>query len=105
MLVVALFVTMAGLNPSSSEANDGFGELGVGGIYLSKTDDISMRREILDVSYSDIQVAYDFENLADHEVTTLVSFPLPLYGAFPIQSGVIAKGQPSGFSVVHNGET
>ena len=59
-----------------------------------------MRSEVLDIGYSEVRVAYVFENESDHDVSSVISFPLPLYPAFPSQSGVIAKGQPSDFSVV-----
>lgn len=88
----------------SALANDGFGQLGVGGIAIGKTDSIAMAKEVLDISYRDIHVAYDFLNVSAADVTTTVSFPLPAYAAFPAQSGVISKGRPAGFSVTVNGQ-
>ena len=34
---------------------------------MSKTNDISMRSEVLDIGYSEVRVAYVFENESDHE--------------------------------------
>jgi len=48
----ALVILLIALVPSISTANDGFGELGVGGIYLSKTNDISMRSELVNLNRS-----------------------------------------------------
>jgi hypothetical protein len=85
-------------------ANDGFGALGVGGIVLGKTDKIAMVREQLDIACSSIQVSYDFLNESDEDVTTPVIFPLPPYPANPAESGVIAHGQPAGFTVLSDGK-
>jgi hypothetical protein len=98
------FIAFFLLYSSSVFSNDGFGELGVGGIILDKSQDIVMKSEVLDISYSEISVAYEFENETNKSVSTKISFPLPSYGAMPAPSGVLHRGQPSGFEVLVNGE-
>jgi len=87
-----------------ADANDGFGSLGVGGIILGKTDKIAMVSEQLDIGCSVIHVSYDFLNESDDDVKTPVIFPLPPYPANPAESGVVAHGQPAGFTVLSDGK-
>jgi hypothetical protein len=83
-----------------ARANDGFGELGLGGIALEKTNDIAMHKEVLEIGYKKIKVAYEFVNESDQDITTTVSFPLPRYPAFPFEPGIITSGEPPGFDVI-----
>jgi hypothetical protein len=85
-------------------ANDGFGELGVGGIVLDKSQDILIKSEVLDISYSEIAVAYEFQNDSEKAVSTTISFPLPGYSSMPEVSGVLYQGQPDDFAVEVNGK-
>lgn len=58
-------------------ANDSSATLGAGGIELTATNDIALLREDLRISAETITVRYEFKNVADHDVTTTVAFPLP----------------------------
>ncbi len=83
-------------------ANDGIGQMGLGGVMvLSKTNDISMRKEMLEISADRISVEYEFVNEGSSDITLPVVFPLPPYSAI-LPSNVWA-GQPGGFKVVIDG--
>lgn len=99
----SLFVAVLLMVPLLCDGNDGFGALGVGGIVLAKTDNIAINKEILDISCDKIKVYYEFINESDKDETATVMFPLPAYEADPPESGIIAHGQPSGFTIRVNG--
>jgi hypothetical protein len=104
MSQTSLIILILGFLPQWSYANDGFAASGVGGIVLSKTDSIAIKKEILDISYEKIHVSYDFINESDKNLVVIVMFPLPKYPASPNESGVIAHGQPSSFMIKMNGK-
>jgi len=58
-------------------ANDSTAELGTGGLVYVTTDAVEMRSEDLFVSMQEVRVRYEFVNTSDHDVTTLVAFPMP----------------------------
>lgn len=58
-------------------ADDSTAELATGGLAFVQTDDIEMQSEDLFVSMTEIRASYEFVNTSDHDVTTLVAFPLP----------------------------
>lgn len=58
-------------------ANDSIGELGAGGIILSRTDAVSMLSEKLSISLDEITVDYVFRNQTDEDVDAIVAFPMP----------------------------
>lgn len=58
-------------------ANDSTANFAAGGLVLTKTDAIEMRREDLAISLERISVDYEFVNTTDQPVTTTVAFPLP----------------------------
>ena len=62
---------------ASATANDGFAQIGIGGLVLADTDKISMDKEELYVSEKQIRVDYVFSNLTDQDVEASVMFPLP----------------------------
>ncbi len=97
-----LVLILAG--PLLAIANDGFGPLGVGGVVIGKKNDIAMRREVLDISYRQIKVHYEFVNESDHNIESIVTFPLPKYDAWPSQSGIVNRGQPPEFEVAVDGK-
>ena len=101
--VTSLLVTVFLMEPQLCDGNDGFGALGVGGIVLAKTEHIAINKEILDISCEKIKVYYEFVNESDKDETAIVMFPLPAYDADPPESGIIAQGQPSGFTIRVNG--
>jgi hypothetical protein len=58
-------------------ANDGYSEIGVGGLVLKNTDAISMDKEELFISADEIRVDYVFTNRTDKDLEALVAFPIP----------------------------
>jgi hypothetical protein len=65
------------LAAGSAYANDSIGELGTGGIILSRTDAVSMVSENLFIGLDKVTVDYVFKNSTDKDVDTLVAFPMP----------------------------
>lgn len=94
---IALSATLWATAPAC--ANDGFGPLAAGGLVVGHTDKVAMVKEELWINPSFIHVFYVFENESDQDVTETISFPLPAYPATPIESGVIARGQPGDFKL------
>jgi hypothetical protein len=92
--------------PCIASANDGFSAVGIGGITIAKTDKIAIKKEVLDISYEQIHVAYDFINESDKDEEALIMFPFPDYSAGMIESGnSFAIGQPDNFSVTVDGKS
>jgi hypothetical protein len=58
-------------------ANDSTAALGTGGLVFVTTSDIRMRSEDLYISLDEVRVRYEFENVSDRDVRTLVAFPMP----------------------------
>ena len=65
------------LSADSALANDSTANFAAGGLVLTQTDAIEMRREDLSISLERISVDYEFVNVTDAPVTTTVAFPLP----------------------------
>jgi hypothetical protein len=70
----ALLVMLCG---APAAANDSTAELATGGLAYITTDVVEMRSEDLSISMDDVRVRYEFVNTSDHDVTTLVAFPMP----------------------------
>lgn len=100
---ISLLITF--VLPVTATGNDGFAELAVGGIVIGKTNDIALDKEVLDISYDNIVVNYEFINESDKDQDVLMLFPLPAYPANPAESWIISHGQPSGFSINMNGKS
>jgi Domain of unknown function (DUF4424) len=62
---------------TSTQANDSSAHLATGGLILSRSDAVEIASEDLFISTAVVRVRYHFLNTTDHEVTTLVAFPLP----------------------------
>jgi Domain of unknown function (DUF4424) len=60
-----------------AKANDSTAELAVGGLVLTKSNEISLDKEELFVSRDEVRVDYLFTNTSDKDIETLVAFPLP----------------------------
>ena len=58
-------------------ANDSSSELGAGGLVLTKTNSITMQREDLTLSPSEVRVRYEMRNDTGKPVTLRVAFPMP----------------------------
>ncbi|MBF0263411.1 MAG: DUF4424 family protein [Magnetococcales bacterium] len=85
------------------QANDGVGAVGVGGVVVAgKSDQVRMRKEVLEISLNRIKVSYEFINLAAEAITLPVFFPLPAYDS--ISEYLIPRGSPTSFKVLINGK-
>jgi Domain of unknown function (DUF4424) len=62
---------------SPAFGNDGFSQIGVGGLVLADTNDISMDKEDLYVSAQEIRVDYVMTNATAKDIEASVMFPLP----------------------------
>lgn len=62
---------------SAAFANDTMSQLGAGGLVFLETEDVKMASEDLYISPDQVRVTYEFTNNTDHDVETLVAFPLP----------------------------
>jgi hypothetical protein len=79
-------------------ANDGIGQLGMGGIIdYGKTHAVLMRKETLEISVAQVKVDYEYVNESDQDVILPVVFPLPPYRA--IEPSMSWAGQPPGFKL------
>ena len=65
------------LSALPAAANDSTAELGAGGLIYVNTEEIEMRSEDLFISMDEVRVRYEFANVSDHDVSTLVAFPMP----------------------------
>jgi hypothetical protein len=68
---------IACLSAAPTLANDSTAELGAGGLVYVNTEEIEMRSEDLFISMDEVRVRYEFANVSDHDVSTLVAFPMP----------------------------
>ncbi|PXX38536.1 DUF4424 family protein [Undibacterium pigrum] len=82
-------------------ANDGIGSLAVGGVVFRKTDDIAMKKEVLNISWKKISVDYEFLNESNADITETIFFPLPDYEQ---DQAPRHSGQPNGFSIRVDGK-
>lgn len=74
-----LAVFAVSLTPGmSSRANDSTASLDAGGLRLTLNPDIEIESERLYLSRNEVRVAYRFRNKSDHDIGTLVAFPLPV---------------------------
>ncbi len=58
-------------------ANDSSAAVGLGGLELIQNNSISLEREELYLFPDKVRVVYQFKNMTDDDVETLVSFPIP----------------------------
>ncbi len=63
----------------SLRADDGAASIAAGGIVMVREPRITMQKEVLRISSSKVQVAYEFRNDTDKDITTEVAFPVPAY--------------------------
>ena len=69
-----------GLFPLITYANDSTGYVSTGGIKYIKNKNIAMESEDLYISEKKIDVAYQFRNLTNRDITETILFPLPAFG-------------------------
>jgi hypothetical protein len=80
-------------------ADDGFSELGAGGLVFAKSDAVSMDKEVLEIAPDRITASYEFKNNSAKDVSALVAFPLP-----PIKCGGLDRSQyPDQFQTAVDG--
>ncbi len=72
------------LAPATALGNDSTARIGVGGLELTKTDNIRMVSEQLEISVARIRVTYRFLNTSDKDIKTTVAFPLPAFDAMGV---------------------
>ncbi|HEY3644204.1 MAG TPA: DUF4424 family protein [Gammaproteobacteria bacterium] len=58
-------------------ADDGIAEVGAGGIVFLKSADVSMDKEVLEISPDQVDVSYVFANTSGKDIDALVAFPVP----------------------------
>jgi hypothetical protein len=74
---LALMLATMTMPAAPAFANDSTAALAAGGLVYVLTEDIEMQSEDLFISLDEVRVRYTFENHADHDITTLVAFPMP----------------------------
>ncbi len=84
-----LLILMSGLAKSPSFANDAVASIGVGGLTLSKSEEIMMQEETLHITPDRIQVHYVFANESAETKKVVVAFPLPPLDFFSGELGGI----------------
>jgi hypothetical protein len=72
LLALASLLTFA-----PAAANDSSASLDVGGLKLTYNPNVSVESEDLYLSRDEVRVTYHFRNRSDHDISTLVAFPLP----------------------------
>jgi hypothetical protein len=71
--LMASSLTLAG----SALADDSEAELDIGGLTFTHTDQIEMQSEDLFLSVDQVRIRYTFHNRTNHDITSIVAFPLP----------------------------
>jgi hypothetical protein len=84
-------------------ANDGASSWAAGSIEFKKEPNISMEKEVLEISPLQIKVSYEFKNLSKKPITLEVAFPIPAYE--PTDAGPNPQTRPrfSDFTAVVDG--
>ena len=95
---------LALLLPCLAQANDSVAGVSAGGIVLRKTDALAMKKEVLSISQTLIEVDYEFLNETNVDVSESVAFPLPLYPAVSNDYVDSYYGQPKGFVLAVDGK-
>lgn len=75
-ILTALFIFSAIFSPAA-HANDATATIGIGGIKIEQTNQITMESEALFISAKEVKVDYKFKNTSTQDITTLVAFPMP----------------------------
>ncbi len=96
-----LAVVFAVASIQVAHADDGYSEVAAGGLEFTKTDAITMDKEVLEITPDRIRVSYEFRNLTSADVTATVAFPLP-----PVRCGWFDRGvYPDQFETTVDGAT
>ncbi|MGV8936342.1 MAG: DUF4424 domain-containing protein [Allorhizobium sp.] len=100
-----VLITMTLAAPAA--ANDTTAVLEAGGLVYTHQGDISMQREDLFISPSQVRVDYVFENAAATDIDTVVAFPMPDIGGqldFMGDAGDVESANFMGFAVTQDGQ-
>ena len=93
--IVKLIAICAALTVAlTAHANDSTARLGAGGLELTRSDQIRMAEEVLEISQTQIRVHYKFFNDSRIDVKTIVAFPMPRYRWNPRESQMDANIGP-----------
>ncbi|MFT3727505.1 MAG: DUF4424 family protein [Terricaulis sp.] len=65
------------LSASAALADDSEARLDIGGLTFTQTNQIEMQTEDLFLSVDQVRIRYTFHNRSNHDITSLVAFPLP----------------------------
>lgn len=65
------------LSTAAARADDSEARLDIGGLTFTQTNQIEMQSEDLFLSVDQVRIRYTFHNRTDHDITSLVAFPLP----------------------------
>jgi hypothetical protein len=71
-----VLVSLLALSPAG--ANDSSASLDADGLHFTYNPNIEIESETLSLSLDRVSVAYRFRNTSDHDISTLVAFPLPV---------------------------
>lgn len=72
-----LAIIALALAPVWASANDSMAELKTGGLTYVRSDAVAMEREDLFISLDEVRVDYEFRNMTDEDVSSIVAFPMP----------------------------
>lgn len=72
---MAALAALLGIAPAA--ANDSSASLDAGGLNLTYNPNVRLESEDLYLSREEVRVTYNFHNVSDHDISTLVAFPLP----------------------------
>jgi hypothetical protein len=98
--VLAASVSLVIAVVHNAHADDGHAATRSGSIVFEKTDEISMDQEYLEISRDRVNVKFQFKNLKNKPIKTLVAFPLP-----PLTCGYWAENHTlSDFTVKVDGK-
>lgn len=92
---LALAVAMTATMPAT--ANDTTAELGTGGLIFVRSDRVSMASEDLYISPDEVRITYEFQNLSDEDIESVVAFPMPDISANPYTMQSIPDDQHDNF--------
>lgn len=101
-----ILAVLALVVPEAALGNDTSAQLTTGGLVFVKNEDISLTREDLYVSTSEIRVRYEFFNRGADDRDVLMAFPLPDIASSPFEEVSIpslAGDEPFPFSTLFNG--
>lgn len=96
-LCLALIMVAAGAGGAA--ANDSAAELAAGGLVLVKTNAVTMQREDLTLSPSEVRVRYEMRNDTGQPVTLRVAFPLPEVPSNSPDGMTVSTGTYNGIAI------